>query len=151
MAVHERLIAAHGNRAANPGKADQIGPQHVDVSGHPLLLSPEGSSTLCPDADGSTIGAPSPRAQEAATVLGVTAKERLRNLVEDLSEEEAATALPIVERRRVDAMLQALAAAPFDEEESTPAEDAVARDALAEYERGEAISPDQLKRDLDLA
>lgn len=81
----------------------------------------------------------------------MTAKERLRTLVEDLSEEEAATALPIVERRRVEQMLQALAAAPLDDEESTPEEDAVARDALAEYGRGEAISPDQLKRDLGLA
>jgi hypothetical protein len=81
----------------------------------------------------------------------MTAKERLRNLVEDLSEEEAATALPIVERRRVDRMLQALAAAPPDDEESSPEEDAVSQDALAEYERGEAVSPDQLKRDLGLA
>jgi hypothetical protein len=81
----------------------------------------------------------------------VTAKERLRNLVEDLSEEEAAAALPIVERRRVDPMLQALAAAASDDEESTPDEDATARDALAEYERGEAISADELKRDLGLA
>ncbi|MHB8471212.1 MAG: hypothetical protein ACYDCH_15890 [Gaiellaceae bacterium] len=81
----------------------------------------------------------------------MTAKERLRNLVEDLSEEEAAAALPIVERRRIDPMLQALAAAPSDDEESTPDEDATARDALVEYERGEAISSDELKRDLGLA
>lgn len=81
----------------------------------------------------------------------MTAKERLRILVEDLSEEEAATALPIVERRRVDRMLQALAAARPDDEESTPEEDADSRDALAEYERGEAVSRDQLKRDLGLA
>lgn len=81
----------------------------------------------------------------------MTAKERLRDLVEGLSEEEAATALPIVERWRADKMLQALAAAPPDDEESTPEEDAVSRDALAEYERGEAVSPDQLKRDLGLA
>ena len=81
----------------------------------------------------------------------MTAKERLRTLVDDLSEEEAATALPIVERRRVDRMLQALAAAPPDDEASTFEEDAVSRDARAEYERGEAVSPAQLKRDLGLA
>lgn len=81
----------------------------------------------------------------------MTAKERLRNLVEDLSEEEAATALPIVERRRVDRMLRALAAAPADDEGSTPEEDETAREALAEYERGEASSPDELKRDLGIA
>lgn len=81
----------------------------------------------------------------------MTSKERLRNLVEELSEEEAATALAIVERRRVDTMLQALAAAPADDEDSAPEEDAGARAALAEYERGEAISSDELKRDLGLA
>jgi hypothetical protein len=81
----------------------------------------------------------------------MTAKERLRNLVEELSEEEAATALPIIERRRVDPMLQALAAAPPDDEESTAEEDAASRDALAEYQRGEAISPEQLRRDVGLA
>jgi len=48
-------------------------------------------------------------------------------------------------------MLQALAAAPPDDEESTPGEDSAARDALSAYERGEAISPDELKRDLGIA
>jgi len=81
----------------------------------------------------------------------MTAKERLRNLVEELSEEEAATALPVVERRRVDPMLQALAAAPADDEESTPEETLSGREALAEYESGQAISADELKRDLGLA
>jgi hypothetical protein len=81
----------------------------------------------------------------------MTAKERLRILVEDLSEEEAATALPIVERRRVDAILRALAAAPADDEESTAEEDASSGRALDEHKRGEALSPDALKRDLGLA
>jgi hypothetical protein len=82
----------------------------------------------------------------------MTAKERLRNLVEDLSEEEAETALVIVERRRSDPMLQALAQAPADDEPSSPREDRSAREALAAYESGEqASSPDELKRDLDIA
>lgn len=81
----------------------------------------------------------------------MTAKERLRNLVEELSEEEAASALVVVERRRADPMLQALAAAPPDDEESTPDEDATAREALAAYQRGESFAPDELKRDLGLA
>jgi hypothetical protein len=71
----------------------------------------------------------------------MTAKERLRNLVEDLSEEEAATALVIVERRRVDPMLRALASAALDDEPSSPEEDRSARDALAGYEPGETPSP----------
>lgn len=81
---------------------------------------------------------------------GMTAKEQLRNLVDTLSEEEAATTLIVVERRRDDAMLQALAAAPLDDEETTEEEDRSARDAIAEYHRGEAISSDQLKRELGL-
>lgn len=80
----------------------------------------------------------------------MTAKERLRNLVEELSEEEAASAFLVVERRRADPMLQALAAAPPDDKESTP-EDATAREALAAYQRGETLAPDELKRDLGLA
>jgi hypothetical protein len=56
-----------------------------------------------------------------------------------------------VERRRGDAMLEALAAAPADDEESTPDEEAAAREALAAYQHSEAVSPDQLKRDLGLA
>ena len=81
---------------------------------------------------------------------GMTAKEQLRNLVDTLSEEEAATTLIVVERRRDDAMLQALAAAPLDDEETTDEEDRSARDAIAEYHRGETISSDQLKRELGL-
>jgi hypothetical protein len=82
----------------------------------------------------------------------MTAKERLRNLVEDLSEEEAETALVIVERRRSDPMLQALAQAPADNEPTSPQEDRSAREALAGYEHGDhASSPAELKRDLDIA
>lgn len=80
----------------------------------------------------------------------MTAKERLRSLVEDLSEEEAATALAIVERRRADPMLHALVSAAPDNEPSSPEEDHSAREALEAYESGEALSPDELKRDLGL-
>jgi hypothetical protein len=82
----------------------------------------------------------------------MTAKDRLRNLVEDLSEKEAAAALVLVESRRSDLMLRALAQAPVDDEPSSPDEDRSARETLAGYERGEAGSPpDELKRDLGLA
>jgi hypothetical protein len=82
----------------------------------------------------------------------MTAKERLRNLVEDLSEQEAAAALVLVESRRSDPMLRALAQAPDDDEPSSPDEDGSAREALTAYERGEpASSPDELKRDLGIA
>jgi hypothetical protein len=55
-----------------------------------------------------------------------------------------------VERRRGDAMLEALAAAPADDEGSTPEDDEAAREALAAYQRGEAVSSDQPRRDLGL-
>lgn len=81
---------------------------------------------------------------------GMTAKEQLRSLVDALSEEEAATTLIVVERRRADAMLEALAAAPLDDEESTDEEDRSAREAIAAYHRGEAISADEFKREFGL-
>ena len=80
----------------------------------------------------------------------MTAKERLRTLVDDLSEEEAASALVLVERRRADPMLRALAGAANDDEPSVPEEDDTARQALAAYERGEALSPSELKGDLGI-
>jgi hypothetical protein len=93
---------------------------------------------------------PLPHRQQLRYRDNMTAKEQLRSLVDALSEEEAATTLIVVERRRDDAMLQTLAAAPLDDEETTEDEDRSARDAIAEYHRGEAISPDQLKRELGL-
>lgn len=86
-----------------------------------------------------------------ATVTAMTAKERLRNLVDDLSEEEAASALIVVERQRADPMLRALAGAADDDEPSSLEEDGSALHALAAYERGEALSPSELKSDLGIA
>lgn len=60
-------------------------------------------------------------------------------------------ALVVVERRRSDAMLQALATAARDDEPSSTLEDVSARQALAAYRRGEALAPEQLKRDLGIA
>jgi hypothetical protein len=48
-------------------------------------------------------------------------------------------------------MLQALAVAPPDDEESTVEQDTSARDALAADQRGEARASEELKRDLGLA
>jgi hypothetical protein len=82
----------------------------------------------------------------------VTAKERLRRLVEDLSEREAEITLVIVERRRSDPMLPALAQAAAGDEPSSPQEDRSAREALAAHGRGEqASSPDELSRDRERA
>ena len=80
----------------------------------------------------------------------MTTKERLHRFVDELSEQEAAATLLVAERRRNDELLQALADAPTDEEPSSPEEDSSAREATAAYRRGEAIGPDELKRELGL-
>jgi hypothetical protein len=80
----------------------------------------------------------------------MTTKERLHKLVDDLSDQEAEAALMIVERRRDDPMLHVLASAPIDDEPSGAEEDASAVEALAAYRRGEAISAEQLRGELDL-
>jgi hypothetical protein len=80
----------------------------------------------------------------------MTAKERLRQLADELSEQEAATALALVERSQHDPMLQVLASAPEDDESSDPEEDASAREAYASYRRGEASSRDDLRREFDV-
>lgn len=80
----------------------------------------------------------------------MTTKERLHKLVDDLSDQEAEAALVIVERRRDDPMLRALASAPIDDEASDAAEDASAAEALAAYHRGEAVSSEGLRGELDL-
>ena len=66
----------------------------------------------------------------------MTAKEQLRNLVEELSEEEAATTLIVVERGREDPMLQALASTPIDDEPETDEEREAVAEARADRDRG---------------
>jgi len=80
----------------------------------------------------------------------MTTKERLHKLVDELSDREAKAALVIVERRRDDPMLQALAVAPLDDEPSDLHEDTSAEDALDANRRGEGISSADLRAGLDL-
>jgi hypothetical protein len=80
----------------------------------------------------------------------MTTKERLHKLVDELSEQEAEAALVIVERRRDDPMLQALASAPLDDEPSEADEEASAAEGLAAYKRGEGVSSEQLRTEFDL-
>lgn len=80
----------------------------------------------------------------------MTTKERLHKLVDELSEQEAEAALVIVERRRDDPMLHALASAPHDDEASGADEDASVAEAFAAYSGGKAVSSEQLRTDLDL-
>lgn len=90
------------------------------------------------------------RRAERAKIRAMTTKERLHELVDELTDAEAAATLLVTERHRDDAMLQTLASAPLDDEPSSPAEDRSAHEALGAYQRGDAIGPDELKHDLGL-
>lgn len=83
-------------------------------------------------------------------ILGsVTAKEKLKAAVEELTEAEAAVALELIVRRAGPARLdELLSNAPVDDEPSTPEEDAAAQAARAEIARGEFIGADALRREL---
>ena len=77
----------------------------------------------------------------------MTAKERLRNLVDDLSEQEAADALALIEKRSDDPMLRALDNAPLDDEPISAEEEAAVEEAREEYRRGEFFEPDDINRE----
>jgi hypothetical protein len=77
----------------------------------------------------------------------MTAKEKLRRLVEDLSEQEAEAALVAIERER-DPMLELLDRAPVDDEPRSDDEEAGVREAKADAERGEVFSAEQIRREL---
>jgi len=81
----------------------------------------------------------------------MTAKEKLREVVDGLSEQEAEAALQFIDARRgqgADALDAILDAAPLDDEPRTPEEDTGVVLARAEYEHGEVFDADQIKREL---
>ena len=69
----------------------------------------------------------------------MTAKQKLRQAVERLSEKEAEETLRFLDARERDPLLAAMLRAPLDDEPSSPEEDRSAAEAWAEYERGEAV------------
>ena len=79
----------------------------------------------------------------------MTAKEKLRQAIEALSETEAEKTLEyIVRRRERDPLRELLDNAPEDDEPTTPEEEEGVRDAKAEIERGEVFSAEEIKREL---
>ena len=79
----------------------------------------------------------------------MTAKEKLRQAIEALSETEAKEALDyIVRRRERDPLTDLLDNAPEDDEPTTPEEEEGVREARAEIERGEVFSAEEIKREL---
>jgi hypothetical protein len=79
----------------------------------------------------------------------MTAKGKLRQAIDDLSELEAAQTLAfIADRRHRDRVIEPFENAPEDDEPSPPEEDASVDEARAQYERGDAVSLDQLRNEL---
>jgi hypothetical protein len=85
----------------------------------------------------------------SATVCRLTAKEKLQQTIEDLSEAEAQDALGFIVRRRGqrDALGEMLESAPLDDEPTTPEEDEGAREARAEIASGDVLSADEIRRE----
>jgi hypothetical protein len=77
----------------------------------------------------------------------MTAKEKLREAVERLSEHEAEETLRFLDARSRDPLLDAALRAPVDDEPSSPEEDQSAREAWAEYERRDAVPLRELRNE----
>ncbi len=79
----------------------------------------------------------------------MTAKEKLRRAIEELSEAEAAVALELIPTRsQGDALDELLASAPADDESTTPEEDEGARESRAQIARGELFTAEEIKREI---
>lgn len=78
----------------------------------------------------------------------MSAKEQLRQAIDELSEPEAEEALAFIANRHArDPLIELFARAPDDDEPSTPAEDASADEARAQYERGESVPLDEIRHE----
>jgi hypothetical protein len=79
----------------------------------------------------------------------MTAKEKLRVVVEELSEVEAESALGYIASHKHDAGLEKLLEhAPVDDEPSTPEEEAAVEIARQELARGETVSLQEIRSEL---
>jgi len=78
----------------------------------------------------------------------MTAKEQLRERVEQLTEEEAAATLRLLDQG-TDDLTRMLDEAPLDDESTTAEEDAAVQEALEAVARGETISLEELRGELD--
>jgi PHD/YefM family antitoxin component YafN of YafNO toxin-antitoxin module len=76
----------------------------------------------------------------------MTAKEKLRARVEELSEAEAADTLDYLASRR-DPLAELLENAPLDDEPTTPEEEEGLREAREQVARGEVVSAEEIRRE----
>jgi|HubBroStandDraft_2_1064218.scaffolds.fasta_scaffold545770_1 hypothetical protein len=82
--------------------------------------------------------------------MTMTAKDKLRQTVEELSEAEAQDTLAFIVHRRDehDALAELLERAPLDDEPTTPDEDEGVREAKEQIARGEVLSADEIRREI---
>ncbi len=81
--------------------------------------------------------------------MNTDTKAELHRLVDALPASEVAVARRVLEALRAtveDVVRYSLEDAPLDDEPTSPEEDAAAAEAWAEYQRGEALSPEVAKR-----
>jgi len=79
----------------------------------------------------------------------MTAKEKLRRAIEELSEAEAADALELIPRRsQRDALEELLDNAPIDDEPETEEEREAVAEARESLRRGETVSLDEIRAEL---
>jgi hypothetical protein len=79
----------------------------------------------------------------------MTAKEKLRRLVDALSEQEAEAALIEIERRRErDPLVELLDGAPLDDEPGSDEEELGAQEAKAEIARGDVVPAERVRREI---
>lgn len=92
---------------------------------------------------------PSETVDHAGTLNRVmTAKDKLHQVVDELSELEAEHMLELIARRRErDPLIDLLDNAPEDDEPSTAEEDASADAGWEEYKRGETVPLDEIRRE----
>jgi hypothetical protein len=76
----------------------------------------------------------------------MTTKEALHRLIDELPDEQAEQLL----RGIVDPVLQARAVAPIDDEPETADEAAAVAEGVADLERGDVLTTEQLRRELGL-
>jgi hypothetical protein len=97
----------------------------------------------------STRTAPSTSTPVGATVpRAMTAKEKLRERVEALTEEQAAETLRLIEQRANDPVLGAFRDAPLDDESWTEEDEAAAAQGRADLAAGRTVSLDEAMREL---
>lgn len=80
----------------------------------------------------------------------MTTKERLHELVDELSEPEAKRTLSFVEKEREDPMIAAFRDAPEDDEPWTDEDEAAAAEGRADIAAGRTVSLEEIKREFDL-